>query len=154
MPADSPTLTIARLGRVLEINTTSCLSVPQYRVLGALATGDERATQLAARLAVAKPTLTTLVDSLVERGYVARDTPDGDRRVVTLSITRSGRTALRTTAAQLRTAFDGVLDRCEYPDAVLVALEDLRQALDLRWADRMAEPPAPAATSRGKAVTR
>ena len=91
MPADLPTLTIARLCRVLENHGTSDLSLPQYRVLGLLSAGDERATQLAARLAVTKPTLTALIDGLVERGFVVRETTDGDRRAVRLSITDAGR---------------------------------------------------------------
>ena len=89
-----PTLTIARVSRLLESNTTTDLTLPQYRVLGLLSLGDERATLLAARLTVAKPTLTSLVDSLVERGYVARESSDGDRRAVRLSITAAGRAAL------------------------------------------------------------
>ncbi len=91
MEADDPTLTLARLARLLENNGTTELTLPQYRVLGLLAGGDERASHLAARLAVAKPTLTSLVDSLVERGLAARETLDGDRRVVRVSITPAGR---------------------------------------------------------------
>ncbi|MCU1504586.1 MAG: transcriptional regulator, MarR family [Ilumatobacteraceae bacterium] len=142
MTADIPTLTVTRLVRLLENNSTNELSLPQYRVLGVLSTGEERASQLAARLSVAKPTLTALVDSLVERGYVIRETADGDRRAVRLSITATGRTALRATGAQLRTVLDEVLERCADPGAVLAALEDLRLALDLRWSERVAEQAA------------
>ena len=91
MTVDEPTLTVARLGRLLENTSDVELSLPQYRVLGLLSTGDERATQLAARVSVTKPTLTAIVDSLVERGYVRRETTDGDRRAVRLSITANGR---------------------------------------------------------------
>ena len=44
MTVDDPTLTIARLCRVLECNTAAGLTLPQYRVLGLLAGGDERAS--------------------------------------------------------------------------------------------------------------
>jgi DNA-binding MarR family transcriptional regulator len=138
MTVDGPTLTIARLGRLLENHASASLSLPQYRVLGVLASGEERATQLAARLSVAKPTLTALVDSLVERGYVARESLDGDRRGVTLSITKPGRAALHTTAASLRAALDDVLARCAHPDRVITALQELSDALDARWAESVA----------------
>ncbi len=136
MTIDDPTLTIARLCRVLECNATADLTLPQYRVLGLLAGGDERASLLASRVSVAKPTLTSIVDSLFERGFVAREIPHGDRRSVRLSITRAGRTALANAAAEFREVLDEVLAECVDPDAVLDALESLRDALDERWAQR------------------
>ena len=51
--------------------------MPQYRVLGLLSSGHERATELASKLAVTKPTLTSLIDGLVERGFVAREAHGG-----------------------------------------------------------------------------
>ena len=148
MSVDIPSLTIARLSRLIENNGTPELSLPQYRVLGLLSTGHERASQLASRLAVAKPTLTTLIDSLVERGYVSRETPEGDRRAVRLSITPAGRHAVGAAGAQLRAVLDDVVGRCAHPEAVFAALEDLRQALDARWAERIAEQAATAAPKK------
>ncbi|HEX3087594.1 MAG TPA: MarR family transcriptional regulator [Ilumatobacteraceae bacterium] len=136
--ADDPTLTIARLCRVLECNTTAGLTLPQYRVLGLLAGGDERASLLASRVSVAKPTLTSIVDSLFDRGLVSRETPDGDRRSVRVSITPAGRTELRKAAAEFRGVLDEVLMACDKPEAVLDALSTVRQALDDRWAQRVA----------------
>jgi DNA-binding MarR family transcriptional regulator len=136
MTIDDPTLTIARLCRVLECNATADLTLPQYRVLGLLAGGDERASLLASRVSVAKPTLTSIVDSLFERGFVARETPDGDRRSVRLSITRAGRTALANATAEFREVLDEVLAHCSDPDRVLDALDALRDALDERWVKR------------------
>jgi predicted transcriptional regulator len=105
MTADDPTLTIARLCRVLECNTTAGLTLAQYRVLGLLAGGDERASLLASRVSVAKPTLTSIVDSLFERGLVSRETPDGDRRGARVDHRcRSNR------APQAAAEFRGVLD--------------------------------------------
>jgi DNA-binding MarR family transcriptional regulator len=144
MTIDDPTLTIARLCRVLECNATADLTLPQYRVLGLLAGGDERASLLASRVSVAKPTLTSIVDSLFERGFVAREVPDGDRRSVRLSITRSGRTALSKATAEFREVLDEVLAECVDPDAVLDALDALRDALDERWAQRASREQAAA----------
>ena len=144
MTIDDPTLTIARLCRVLECNATADLTLPQYRVLGLLAGGDEKASLLASRVSVAKPTLTSIVDSLFERGFVAREVPDGDRRSVRLSITRAGRTALANAAAEFREVLDEVLAECVDPDAVLDALDALRDALDERWAQRASREQAAA----------
>ena len=138
MTADDPTLTIARLCRVLECNTAAGLTLPQYRVLGLLAGGDERASLLASRVSVAKPTLTSIVDSLFERGLVSRETPDGDRRSVRLSITAAGRTELRKAAAEFRGVLDEVLLGCPDPGAVFDALDGVRHALDQRSAQRVA----------------
>ncbi len=139
MTVDDPTLTIARLCRVLECSTAAGLTLPQYRVLGLLAGGDERASLLARRVSVAKPTLTAIVDSLFERGFVAREIPDGDRRSIRLSITDSGRSQLRNAADEFRGVLDEVLAECADPDAVLDALAALGDALDERWLQRVAK---------------
>lgn len=133
--AEAPTLTIARLSRLLESSTTGELTLSQYRVLGILCTGDERASRLADRLTVAKPTLTSLIDSLVDRGYVAREASAVDRRAVRLSITDAGREALATTEHHLGDLLDEVLVHSEDRDAILRAIGDLGTALDRRWAD-------------------
>jgi DNA-binding MarR family transcriptional regulator len=143
MAADPPTLTIARLSRVLENHTATDLSLSQYRVLGLLASGHERAGDLAARLAVTKPTLTALVDGLVERGLVAREALAGDRRAVRVAITDAGRAAAEEAGRSFRAVLDDVLAHCDDPAAVLAALDELRRALDARWAARVAGAAAP-----------
>jgi DNA-binding MarR family transcriptional regulator len=135
---DLPTLTIARLSRVLENHGSGELSLSQYRVLGLLSSGHERAGELAGRLAVTKPTLTALVDGLVDRGYVVRETSDRDRRAVRVSITPAGRAAAESAGRGFRAVLDEVLGHCADPDAVLAALDHLRAALDARWEARAA----------------
>jgi len=150
----SDILTIARLVRVLERQGGDELSLAQLRTLGLLMRGDERATELARRLAVPKPTMTAVVNSLVVKGYVAREGSREDRRVVRLSITPAGREAHDRAAALLCTALDDLLARCPDPAGVLAALEQLRVALDHRLDERMArrsppggEPASPAPTA-------
>ncbi|MET0143317.1 MAG: MarR family transcriptional regulator [Ilumatobacteraceae bacterium] len=133
---DAPSLTIARLARMLESVTAAELTLAQYRVLGILSTNPHRATHLASRLTVSKPTLTALIDGLAERGFVEREGADGDRRVVRLCITAAGRHALASTAAHLRRQLDDVFGRCAEPALVLAALDDLRAALDARWVEK------------------
>jgi DNA-binding MarR family transcriptional regulator len=115
-------------------------------VLGLLSSGHERATELASKLAVTKPTLTSLIDGLVERGYVEREGADGDRRAVRLVITGAGSAAAATAGVALREVLDDVLRRCADPGGVLAALDDLRRALDARWSERAVE----AAAGRGR----
>lgn len=134
MPTDTPALTIARLARLLATNAPPDLTLGQFRLLGLLSVGDERSTSLAERMAVAKPTVTSLVDTLVERGLVARETAPDDRRVVRVAITTTGRDAFRAASAHFATLLDDVVGRCDDPDAVLGAFDQLRQALDARWA--------------------
>jgi DNA-binding MarR family transcriptional regulator len=86
--------TIARLARVMEC-ALGDLSLPQYRVLSAVDDGGERATALAAGLALAKPTVTAGVDGLVERGYLIREPVPGDRRGVRIALTPRGEQALQ-----------------------------------------------------------
>jgi len=138
MSADTPTLAIARLYRALERADDVTLSLQQYRVLALLSQEGARASQLAQRLAVTKPTITSLTDSLVERGLATRDTEDGDRRVVTVSITSKGRAAVTATGVALRSVLDDVVSRCADSTAVYAALDDLMHALDSWWEDRLA----------------
>src|SRR6476620_831265 len=129
MGADAPTLAISRLHRALE-HADVTLTVQQYRVLALLSQGGARASQLAQRLAITKPTVTALTDSLVERGFATRETEDGDRRVVALAITPAGRVAVAETGTALRVVLDQVVARCEDPAAVYAALDQLVPAID------------------------
>lgn len=63
-------------------------------ILGALADGPMRVTELAASQALAQPTVTQLVARLEEQGRVGRERHPGDGRVVLVSLTDAGRAAL------------------------------------------------------------
>jgi DNA-binding MarR family transcriptional regulator len=125
---------LALLARKLE-RACGPLSLAQYRVLSLVAAGDERSSLVAERLAVAKPTVTAVVDGLVERGYLAREAIAGDRRSMRLCITADGETALDgaedAMAASLAGVFEGVTDR----DALLQGLGELHDA----WLTRVDE---------------
>jgi DNA-binding MarR family transcriptional regulator len=71
------------------------ISPSQYRVLGVLADrGSEGASMLARAAAISQPSLTALIDGLVERGLVERRRDERDGRRVDLRIARKGRSAL------------------------------------------------------------
>ncbi len=81
---DDDLLTLARLARLLE---RACgeleppLTLAQYRLLAMIGDGADRASHLAGQLALAKPTVSATVDTLVERGLVDRGSHGDDRRV-------------------------------------------------------------------------
>jgi len=123
--------TIARLARLIERADTD-LSLPQYRVLAMVAAGDERATRLARRLDLAKPTITAMVESLVERGLIRREEVEGDRRAVGLRITPAGEAALEAAEAAMIDRISPVLERLDEADReiVLGAVGTVQTSLD------------------------
>jgi long-chain acyl-CoA synthetase len=74
----------ARLSKQVELALVEIdLTLPQYRALAFLARGILSPSLLAGRLAVTRPTITALVDGLVQRGLVERrPDPDDGRRTV------------------------------------------------------------------------
>jgi DNA-binding MarR family transcriptional regulator len=104
---------MALLGRTLE-RACADLTLAQYRVLAMVASGDARASKLAERLAVARPTVTAVVDGLVERGYLRREAVPGDRRSASIVVTKEGR-------ARLAQAEDALSARLEH---LLAAVSD------------------------------
>ena len=63
-------------------------------LLGTLRNGPQRITALAELEGLAQPTVTTLVRRLEQRGWVARERPAEDGRVVLVTLTQAGRDAL------------------------------------------------------------
>src|SRR5262245_61117713 len=106
---DDDVMTLAWLARILE-GACSDVTLPQYRLLSFMAGGNDRASDLAAQLELAKPTVSATIDTLVDRGLVERASVAGDRRAVRLTITPAGQRALAATEASMRERLDNVLD--------------------------------------------
>jgi DNA-binding MarR family transcriptional regulator len=70
----------------LEIDIT----MPQAKVLYLLTAGDLHMSDLVARLGVTLPTVSGIVDRLVEHGLVARRAAESDRRRVFVGLTSAG----------------------------------------------------------------
>jgi DNA-binding MarR family transcriptional regulator len=128
------------------------LTLAQFRVLALIAAGDERSSLLADRLAVAKPTITAVVDGLVERGYVAREAVAGDRRSIRVAVTPSGGAALMTAQEEMTDALERIFVHAREPEAVIAALVDLDDALALRSQARLRDMRG--GDSAGREVTR
>ena len=116
---------LALAARKLE-RATGDLTLAQYRVLALVAAGDERSSLVAERLAVAKPTITAVVDGLVERGCLTREAVAGDRRSLRLVVTPTGRTALADVEESMAAAVADVLG-----DARRSAMRSSPSLLDL-----------------------
>ncbi|MET0627101.1 MAG: MarR family transcriptional regulator [Acidimicrobiia bacterium] len=125
---DRDVFTLARMARVLERACTD-ITLPQYRLLAFISRGEERASNLAERLALTRPTVSATIDTLVERALLERTAIDTDRRAVRLTITPEGRRSMDGAEAAMRSRLDDVLDAADDPDLVRAALEQLGAAL-------------------------
>jgi DNA-binding MarR family transcriptional regulator len=136
LPRAARALTLA--ARALERAAAARdLTLAQFRVLVLIAAGDERSSLLAERLAVAKPTITAVVDGLVERGFVGREAVAGDRRSIRVALTPAGATALRSAEQEMSETLTRIFEHARGRDALLGALLDLDDALALRMEERL-----------------
>jgi DNA-binding MarR family transcriptional regulator len=136
LPRAARALTLA--ARALERAAAARdLTLAQFRVLVLVAAGDERSSLLAERLAVAKPTITAVVDGLVERGFVAREAVAGDRRSIRVALTPAGVAALVTAEQEMSETLARIFEHARERDALLGALLDLDDALALRMEERL-----------------
>jgi DNA-binding MarR family transcriptional regulator len=129
---------VVRVARILEHACTE-LTLPQYRLLVMVASGDQRASRLAGRLALSKPTVTAVVEGLVERGLLTRSEVTGDRRAVNLSLTDAGRRSLAITDVAMAEQLGWVLQHCDDPGLSESGLLQLAGAVDRVVAARMAD---------------
>ncbi len=125
---DRDVLTLAWLARVLE-RACSDVTLPQYRLLALIVRGEERASTLAGQLALARPTVSATIDTLVERGLLERTAVDTDRRAVRLTITERGRAAMLTAERAMRDRLDEILAAVDDPELVRDALGQLAGGL-------------------------
>jgi DNA-binding MarR family transcriptional regulator len=120
---------IARLARIVE-RKTGGLSLAHYRILSAVAAGDERASRLAERLALGKPAISAAVDALCSAGLLTRCAVADDLRASSLHLTDAGAQHLAEAEASIRPWLDEVIDRTPDPGQVRQSLDWLGAALD------------------------
>jgi DNA-binding MarR family transcriptional regulator len=129
---------LARATRVLE-RASGELSLAHYRVLSAIASGDERASRVAERLAIGKPTVSAAVEALVQRGLLIRSAVDGDQRVAGLHLTVEGRALLARVETEMIRRIDDLCGRTPDPHRLMESLVWLGAAIDDRQAQRAAQ---------------
>ena len=128
---------LARLARILE-RASSHLSLAQYRVLSAVDSGDERATRVAQRLELGKPTVSAAVETLCRNGYLDRSVERGDQRAVSLRVTESGRCVLEEVEAEMVRQIEDLCARTPDGAQVQQSLTWIGLALDQMAAERRA----------------
>jgi DNA-binding MarR family transcriptional regulator len=129
---------LARATRVLE-RASGELSLAHYRVLSAVASGDQRASRVAERLAIGKPTVSAAVEALVERGLLVRSGADGDQRVAVLHLTPQGVALLARVEADMVRRIDDLCARTPDGGQLMESLVWLGAAIDQIQAQRAAE---------------
>ncbi|MEO8889888.1 MAG: MarR family winged helix-turn-helix transcriptional regulator [Jatrophihabitantaceae bacterium] len=128
---------LARLARLVERNTGD-MSLAHYRVLSAVADGNDRASRMAARLVLGKPTISAAVDALCQRGRLTRESVEGDQRATALRITPAGTAALAAVEESIVSRFAPALARTPDPAQVIESLRWLGVALDELAEERLA----------------
>jgi DNA-binding MarR family transcriptional regulator len=138
----------ARLARHVEVALAPLdLSPAQYRMLVQIARGTDASSSLAQKLAVSAPSVTTVVEGLVQRGAVERAHSVEDRRRIALALTAPGQHLLDRAETALEgklEAIAGELDEDGQAAEALAALSLWGQALDRARARRHAERYGPA----------
>ncbi|MDQ6849569.1 MAG: MarR family winged helix-turn-helix transcriptional regulator [Actinomycetota bacterium] len=129
---------LARVSRLLE-HASGELSLSHYRVLAAVADGDERASRVARRLALGKPAISASVEALCRRGLLAREGVAGDQRASALRLTNAGKRALTEVETALLARLDAVLEHTRDRRALVTALANLGEALDGLADERLAQ---------------
>jgi DNA-binding MarR family transcriptional regulator len=134
---------LARLTRLLESTAggrePDGLSLAHYRVLSAVASGDERASRMAARMALGKPAVSAAVEALCQRGLLSRAGVEGDQRATALRITAEGEAVLDAAEAAMLRRLRSVWDRTPDRERVIDSLRWLASALDEIGEQRIAD---------------
>lgn len=116
------------LTRLLVKQARAGISRSEGGVLSALTARSRRITELAELEGLAQPTMTLLVKRLEDRGWLARDRQVADGRVVLVSLTEAGWSALEEFRSRYRAVLRAHI--VEMSDAQLAALEVATEALD------------------------
>jgi DNA-binding MarR family transcriptional regulator len=128
---------LVRVAALLE-KSSSELSLAHYRVLSAISSGDERASRIARRLALGKPTVSAAVASLCQRGLLVRSGVEGDLRATDLRLTAEGRAVLERVETEMIRRLEQVVSRAPDPAGAMDALAGLAPAIEDVVAERAA----------------
>ncbi|HTV11332.1 MAG TPA: MarR family winged helix-turn-helix transcriptional regulator [Acidimicrobiales bacterium] len=133
---------LARASRLLE-QASGELNLAHYRVLAAIASGDQRASRIATKLALGKPTVSASVESLCQRGLLVRSAVTGDQRAAALSLSEEGWRLLERVESAMTAWLERVCERTPEGDGVLRALGSMGRAIEEMAAERHAHALGP-----------
>jgi DNA-binding MarR family transcriptional regulator len=86
-----------------------------FGLLSILSVRPRMLSDLAAVQGVSLPTMSNSISAMVERGWVRREAPDGDRRVVMIDVTPTGRAALERVSRAAEAHLADVLAPLDLP---------------------------------------
>jgi DNA-binding MarR family transcriptional regulator len=123
-----------RVAAYVEAALDECgLTSRQYRMLVAIAHGPISSAELAKRIGVTPPSVTSMVQGLVSRGAVSRTASTEDQRRTWLNVTPEGVELLEEAESKARGRLEEIAaefeDESQAADA-LAALESWNPALD------------------------
>ena len=130
---------LARLARVVE-HASGELGLAQYRVLSAIAEGDDRASRIAAKLSLGRPTLSASVEALCRRGWVERSVDERDQRAVALRLSAAGAQALAATEAAMVAELSQLARTADELDRLVGALTAAGVCIESRMAAKFEGP--------------
>jgi DNA-binding MarR family transcriptional regulator len=131
-PADLDALAItlaqqaSSLSRLVFRHGNLDMTRSESSALATLENGPQRITGLAELEGLAQPTVTTLVKRMEQRGWVSRERPADDGRVVLVSLTAEGHRALEHLRERYRPRLRAGLT--ELSDEQVAALQDAGDA--------------------------
>jgi DNA-binding MarR family transcriptional regulator len=132
-----------------ELRAAGELPAPaHFPLLHMLSEQPRTLSELAAFRGVSLPSMSSSVTTLVEKGWIRRVTPEGDRRVVMLEVTPGGRAALDRVARAAEQHIADVLSPLDEP-----ARRRLQSGLDV-MRQAFAAPPQLGAGRTRQARTR
>ncbi len=124
-------LLLAYKARMEEQLRPTGVTLPQLRLLKAVAQGDEvSAATIARRCHVTPQTLQSMLTRATREGWIIRGTSENNGRIVTASLTRSGKAILKH---GLELA--GRIEHEIWHGVPLAAMRSLRETLDLCMAN-------------------
>jgi DNA-binding MarR family transcriptional regulator len=121
------------------------LTVAQYLVLEAVARGQDSGAELARQAGVSQPAVSQLIGTLETAGLIERSAAGADRRRRPLTLTRAGRSALRSAQNVVRKRLAEALAGLPLPeaDALERSLSHVEALLLGAAPPRRPPPPAP-----------
>jgi DNA-binding MarR family transcriptional regulator len=122
-------LAVSRLSRIVE-RASDELSSADYRVMSAIAGGEARASRLASRLLLGKPTISSTVDSLSKRGLVVKSTVESDNRAIELSLSDEGAELFTRMEGRMVRQLELLAARTPNPEQVIESLGWLGAAIE------------------------
>ena len=106
----------------MRCHRTADLSVPQFRTLNFLhRQAGASLSQVAEHIGLTLPSISLLVDGLVERKLILRNTSAADRRRVTLTLTAHGQSVLDAAHGAAQAALAEKLAALSAKDRMIVA---------------------------------